>query len=232
MRSSILSLALLSLLAGCAVLPDASPFRRDPEAWLPRSERVCVFELRSEVDFEGDDSSRLERLTQLLLAELRGRGFGVSPPAVTQAAWQRGVEELGAIFDPHSGRRDDARYEAGRLRGFRELGDTLACDVTLSPSLVQVVAPWAGPSLEWDGAALEWSGGYGTHGWVGALSLWVVVHDLQGEVLYFGTGGIEPAARFVAGRDFEPLRHSQLLRDDARTRAGLLRALEGFDRGR
>ncbi len=230
MRTSILSLGLLPLLIGCATLDDVSPFRRAAEGWLPSVEEVCVFALQSETRFEGDDAAKLEELAQLLLMELQARGFRVAPPAATQAAWDRGVEKVGAIFDPHTGRRNDARYDEARRAAFAELAGSLGCDVSLRASLVRVFAPWSGVNLHWDGAELYWPGGSRAEGWVSALSLWVVVHTMDGEAVYFGTGGIEPTARAVGVLDFSNLRSSQLLLDVERNRAGLMRALEGLDR--
>ena len=161
-----------------------------------------------------DDPDPAEALfDSLLAAELQAAGFSVVSTAATGAIWRRLVDSVGGYYDPFTGRKDTASFNAVRRSWQHHLRDTHGADATLFPRIVVVDARVTDWKASWDGTSQTvwpWSktllavfdavvsGLAGTEpalsseeGTTPALSLEVLIERLDGQVMYENRGGIE-----------------------------------------
>ena len=216
-----------------ACVPPPLPASSPRPAWLATEDEVaairglCVLPLQSESSV---DSQRLGELEAILLAALRYHGFEAVDPETSLAAYDRVRRESGGFYDPLTGERDSARFEAFQDALARRLGPELGCQGFLLPRIVFVTAPWHSGLASWDGAREKIPGGASLLGRVAALSLWVSIRSFGERVLYFRAAGIQLTARlqqkgFFSTPQFEPIPPGELLRDDGRFRTAVRAAL-------
>jgi len=159
----------------------------------------------------------------LIAGQLRGAGFTVVPPQVSESIWLRVRDSVGGFYDTYTGKLIDEKWEAVHTATLRELRTRHHVDGWLHPSIRFVGAPFTGGKVKWHGVeqtsgAAGGLGGFlfGTKtGSVPALSLVTMLEDTAGKELYVGLGGIELAARIEGGR-FVDIPRASLLGDGSR----------------
>src|SRR5262249_43529397 len=149
------------------------------------------------------DDARRGALEQVLAAELAGGGFTVVGAEKTIAVWKDAAASAGDAFDPHTGIRNPAAYQTMRTPALAALKERLGRDPPGSPAVEIVTAGWSGGTARWDGvtdsASDTFLGGFDQAGTIVALSLRVRMHDTHDTEIYFGTGGIQVAAKLRVG---------------------------------
>ncbi len=176
-----------------------------------------------------DAESRQRDLEKELAEQFRIAGFEVVDEETTRSARFSVAEREGGYFDPHTGWRDEARYETIRRLEAEHLRHQLGCDAIASASVVEVNARFALGSVAWDGMVetipdplME------TTGWVKGLSLHVRLEDLAGEEIFFHAGAVQLLATFEVGvltYRLVPVDESMILADEYRNLHAIHRAL-------
>jgi hypothetical protein len=247
---SLIAVACAVFWAACATdIPDESALRvemnpfvhadsRDGEA--PASVRsqgdssdshFCVDAVGNSIGIASDDA-RIVEFSGLIAEELERLGFEVTGEVPLNETWDRVFSESGEIYDPHDGRIDFVRFEAARRDALAALKSEHGCDFLLVPAIVHVAAGWVNGVVRWDGLDFVFKDGFApggsAYGRVGGLSLHVRVYDLEWELVYFGTGGIEPTSNLRGGffeDEFEEIALDVFLTDDERNQESVGLAL-------
>lgn len=210
------------LLALLAALSSAAASAELPEG-LAHDAVLCMTEPTLPEDLaarrpavEGQLREALERVRFRIVA-----AEAVSPVA------ERVEREIGGFVDRLTGERDWPRYRefvVARGRAFRaELG----CDAELRSHVALLRIAWLNGEAKWDGLSTQVSsqsrlmmnlvGGRIESGYVGALSLWVGIWDLEGRELAFRSGGIELLATLESD-GWHPVPPEQVLSREDRLR--------------
>ncbi|HEB89731.1 MAG TPA: hypothetical protein ENI85_09185 [Deltaproteobacteria bacterium] len=217
-----------------ALLVDTNPFHgrsrnqigpmtpKLPDGPSGSPSRFCVDHVSSPID-PSEDDDRLPAFEKSIGEVLRARGFEVVGAEALNETWKRVFEEAGDLFDRHTGEKDPERYQAARRAALAALHDERGCDFMMIPEIMAVSAAWNYGIVRWDGAVYPFEKGllpgHDSYGYVGALSLHLNIYDLEGELVYFGTGGIQPTSELIGGfgKDvFEAVAVEELLRSDER----------------
>jgi hypothetical protein len=181
--------------AACAARPQPDPALRIPEAdFRARIHTLCLNPLRATVDLR-EAKTRLLGFEDLLQERLRAAGFALVSSDQVLETWRRAAADAGGYFDRDSGRRDEAKFDVVKQQALRTLQEQFGCDAILTPTIALVLSSWTNGVAEWDGMQDQLAGGWGAHGRVPALSLWISMRDLQDNEIYFGTGGIQVTAK-------------------------------------
>ncbi|MBM3303377.1 MAG: hypothetical protein FJY85_25950, partial [Deltaproteobacteria bacterium] len=138
----------------------------------------------------------------------------VLPSMEFGAIWDRFIDQVGGIFDPITGKADEAKIKIVRDHTRREMTNRFKADAVLHPSVQVVGAHVKGFRASWDGTAEEivsdgWYRGF-EQGTTQALSLIVLIEDVNGADLYAHRGGIQLISKTVRGR-FVNIAASQIL---------------------
>jgi hypothetical protein len=174
------------------------------------------------------DDPRVARFSELLIQELKARGYGISDREYREAARQRELESFGAVHNVHSGRIDKAAQEAFVVKFNNGLIGGLRCDAKVSPVLATVSAPFSTGLARWDGAVGR-VGSSDYAGTVPALSVWIKISDLYGVELFFRSGGIQVLQKLDTGflsAKLQSIPKDEIMVSDDRMRAGIRLALE------
>ena len=160
----------------------------------------------------------MEKLTQLGFKVVGGDDYGRSWDAERVAA--------GGYFDPFTGRLDESKVKASRLRAFGSMQDHLAVTAVMIPRIILHCAPLHAGGAEWDGIRESVTPGksklgalfdrrlnYG--GSLSAISLEVSIIDPAGDLAFNGIGGIQLMEHISAGGGRLPLAQSEIFADPA-----------------
>lgn len=202
------------------------PRFRQPEAEFRAATRViCV--LPPQLGFS---LARGKELTVKLRDELQQivatGGFEVPPPSEVDKLWQGTVASLGGAYDIYSGRLDRTKRQEILAASRDRLKADLKCDALLSATVSLVNANFFAGVAAWDGVR-ESLRGDGS-GYVGAISLWVSIEDMNGKEQFFGTGGIQVLSHLDPGffeTKFEAVDEEQVLTDAGARRAAIYESL-------
>jgi hypothetical protein len=111
------------MFVGLACATPYDPFKVPADELRKRVDTLAVSPL--DVGVELDDVERVRALIEpRVVAMLREGGFEVVPPDEWDRHWLAVAKEVGPIWDPATGKRDEARYEAARTA----LGHDLATE--------------------------------------------------------------------------------------------------------
>ena len=130
---------------GCATY---DPFKVPAESIRERVDTVALASL--EVAVELGDEHRVRALIEpRVAAMLREGGFEVVPPDEWDRRWLTIAKEIGQIWDPVTGKRDDERYQAARSALHHDLALERGVDaiVHLSLYLEKIEASGRAPLL-------------------------------------------------------------------------------------
>lgn len=226
----MLVLAVVALIgAGCATAPY-DPFKIPRDEFYGKIKTIALAPVGVPDDLEDAEPVKAT-FASLVEAKLRAAGFAAVPAREYAALQKSMAEQVGGLFDPATGRRDEAKVRTIREYVVRELNTKFQADAVLYPSIRSVKATFTQSRAKWDGAS-EWlaPGGLGgvlffanehNSGTVGALSLIVVIRTVQGPDVYAHAGGIQVRSRLsgpkLSGvRDFVPVPRSELFVDEKR----------------
>lgn len=234
-RASLLWPSLLAALiaAGCgAKRAPYNPFQVSRDQFYGNLKTIALAPVRVPGDLEDPEPVRA-KFESLLEAEFREAGFTVVPPKEAEAIWSDMAEQVGGFYDPVTGERDPSKADAVREHTLRELKTRFNADALLYPSVQVVQARFEKDKAVWDGTEEKLAGGgiwkllFGSShsGTVPALSLVVVLEDMNGTDLYIKGGGIQVLSR-IAGDEFVPVPRYQLFADEERNVAAVHLALD------
>jgi hypothetical protein len=130
--------------------------------------------------------SILVHLDSLIMEKLNVAGFDVVPSVVYDEIWTRLNEETGGFFDPYTGERDEALFNKAVERLKQELTEGFSPDALIYPEVWPVEAGVTYGTAHWDGVSRSAS----RLAEVLALSLVVIVEDMDGTELYVNGGGL------------------------------------------
>ncbi len=224
-------LATLLTVSSCAVASPPNPFKI-PEANIKAKVKVVALApLNLGSEFE-DPQSIQTKFESLIETKLREGGFTVVPSKEYAAIWKQMTETLGGVFDPISGKRDEAKLKMVREHTVRELASKNRADAVLYSGMGAVKANFNAGRAKWHGTA-EYivTGGFwgalaagNTYGTIPAVSLFVSLTDLNGVDMYVNAGGVQALSK-LSGRNFTTVPRHELFTDEDRNRHALNIAL-------
>jgi len=151
-------------------------------------------------------------------------GFSVVPSKESEEIFSNMNKQLGGIFDPVTGKRDEAKFKAAREHALRELSTKFKADAVLSAGIIGGTARFGGGKASWWGTSesVAMSEGFlaalqlgNVSGSIRTLSLAVSIENINGGDAYFNMGGIQLAAKFSGGQ-FVPVPRNQLFASEER----------------
>ncbi|UCG84813.1 MAG: hypothetical protein JSW71_12720 [Gemmatimonadota bacterium] len=223
-RSSWITLWAIVAGGACARPPQADPFVVPQAQFYQAVDTIVVTPVSLPEGVEASDSV-LTWFEDLIEATLRGAGFTVVPVEEYVDIWTGISEAAGGFFDPFTGERDEPRYEAGVTELFDELKQRFSPDAILYPEMWIVEALTSGGYARWGGTAQQ----VGTNAMsiVLALSLAVVLQDMEGAELYANVWGLEVLEVYdrQAG-DFVPVPSEYLFADLERNLTAITKILD------
>jgi hypothetical protein len=238
-RFIFLNLLMGFWLQGCAqVAPPYEPFKIPRNEFFARTKVVALAPVGFTVNPENQESASTQ-FESLLDQKLRELGFTVVPSTEYKAIWERLTKQMGGIFDPITGKRDDNKLKTVRGYLLEELRTQHRADALLHPVIQVVKAPFNAGHARWHGtaesiipegflAAFFMADSAGT---TSALSLLITIEDMNGVDLYVQAGGIQVLAKLTSGRQFVSIPQNQLLTNAERNKAAVNIALSGLSKG-
>jgi hypothetical protein len=234
------------IMAGCA--PVVDPFRISADEFRRRVKTVAVAHVIVPSNL-GVDAATRTKFHPALEDKLRQAGFTVVPAQDVGEIREAKERELGGLFDPQTGKIDEAKLATLMTFVRSEVKTRFSADALLLSRVRTVTAnfgyvPLAGVRAKWDGAteSLE-TGSFDKvvsprgSGKVDALSLLVNIEDLNGSSLFVHAGGIQvlsklaPGAGQFGGNTFVPVPKNELLTDPERIQQAVSYALGPFFKG-
>jgi len=234
LRQSLLAAALATTLivGGCATTPPYNPFKVTQEEFYGKIKTIALAPVGVPRDLENPDPVKA-KFEPLIEAKLREAGFSVVPSRESAGIFESMNKQLGGIFDPVTGKRDDTKFKTVREHALRELSTKFKADAVLYPNIRAGTARFAGGQANWDGASESLSPTEGFMGMLmvgqfqgttGALSLIVTIENIHGVDAYVNGGGIQLISKLSGGK-FVPVPRSQLFADEKRIAAAVNIAL-------
>jgi hypothetical protein len=235
MRPHTYWLALLTVSVGaCSSRADYNPFSVDPEAIADRVRSVALAPLAAGPDV-GAPESTLTTLERAITDTLTAAGFAVVSPVIFSGIWESILSDIGGFFDPITGQVIEEKQAIAHQRLTDELSHQFNAGAIVYPELQIVSANYADGVARWDGTsqvvASFWerfaeavaaaANGFARqphvstlpYGSVAAVSLQIIMEDLNGTVMYTNWGGVEIVADEETGK---PRSESDLFKDTKR----------------
>ncbi|HEX9201022.1 MAG TPA: hypothetical protein VF865_15795, partial [Acidobacteriaceae bacterium] len=153
-RQSLLTAALTTTLiaAGCATAPPYNPFKIAEEEFHGKIKTIALAPVGVPGDLGDPDPVKAE-FESLIEAKLREAGFSVVPSRESAEIFNNMNKQLGGIFDPVTGKRDETKLKTAQEHARRELGAKFKADAVLYPGISLGVASFAGGSASWGGTS-------------------------------------------------------------------------------
>jgi len=233
----ILPLALLaSFSTACASAPkySADPLKIPVEEFRAKVKTIAV---ASVVDASGvsDTDHASAAFCSLIEKGLRDSGIAPVPNADVSPVQKRALEAAGGLFDPNTGKLDDAKADTVLAAIRHEVHDRFQADAIVLPRLVVRKANFNGEYAAWDnvrqsilppdaGILQKMSVGqlYGT---VATMSLILRIEDPEGRLLFENGAGVQVLARYVSG-SFQSIQKSDAFANPQDNAAAVELALE------
>jgi hypothetical protein len=233
-RLSIWLVTAVTLLMGfgCAI---NNPFKISRDDFYGKVKIIALAPVDVPTDLEDPEPVKA-KFESMIVAKLHDGGFTVVPPKETADLFAQAGKELGALPGAETGAVDDAQAKAIRQQLRQALSSKYHADAVLYPAIEVVRAAWYGNAAGWDhvteqiqstaeqlkeappfalfGFAVTQSGS------VGALSLVVVVDDMNGVETYVNRGGIQVLAK-RSGSQFVAVPRASLFSDEKRNAAAI-----------
>jgi len=225
-RSTLLQATLATTLiaaAGCATTVPYDPFKVSKEEFYRGTKTIAVAPISIPGDVGGPEAVKTS-LESLVEAKLREAGFSVVQAKDTAVVFNEMNKQIGGVFDPVTGQRDDAKVKAAEEHTRRELATRFKADAVLHARLLPGTAGFGGGSAKWHGTSESVAMTEGIlgafqvnnlRGNIGTLSLLVVVENVQGNNVYVNLGGIQLLAK-ISGGQFVQIPRVQLLQNKER----------------
>lgn len=190
--------------------------------------RLCM--LPASFPFDEKDERRA-RIESIVTREFEAASISIAPSTEVQKLIEAVDERSGRIFDPATGRVDEAKESVYLDDIERSVGEQLGCTGFVRVGLHQVLAWYDGQFAHWDGRRTAINSGAriagrialgilaGTYiqeqGWVPALSLSIEVRNLRYDDVAFRIAGVEPLVNFSVSRKQDLLPSDEWLKDEA-----------------
>lgn len=234
LRQSLLTAALAITLigGGCATTAPHNPFLITQEEFYSKIKTIALAPVGVPRDLEDPDPVRA-KFESLIEAKLREAGFSVVPSRDSAGLFETMNKQLGGMFDPVTGKRDETKFKTVREHFLREAQTKFKADAVLYPNIRTGPARFAGAQASWDGTteSLAVTEGFwgllsvgNVQGTTAALSLSVTIEDIHGVDAYLNWGGIQLISKVSYGK-FVPVPRSQLFVDEKRNAAAVSIAL-------
>ena len=198
----------LILSAGAAQAQKYRPFEIPPEDFASRIKVLAVAPLLLP-DSVTDKAQVRRTFDSLLVASLANHGYQVVPSSDVDTLWRRVSDSLKAGRDSAVAARDTGRLMAIERAKISAVANAFHVDAVVVPVLGVTLAVFNSGWARWDGVSQGSQssgatmagalGGRGGRGEIPALSLFVMVRDTTGAMLYFNPGGVHVLARRVVG---------------------------------
>jgi hypothetical protein len=190
------------------------PFLIPEEQFQDRVTRLVVAPTIVEAGVDAPEPILLQ-VDSLVVERLTTAGFFVVPSTKYAELWTRITYEAGGIFDPRTGERDEQRFKAATDQLTRELHDMFGHDAVVYPEIratevridgwTEVSGLWG--VAQWDGVTVRAPFG---NDYVNAVSVAVIIEDVDGNQLYECNGGIAVTERW----DSDAVEMVRVLSDD------------------
>ncbi|MBY0398685.1 hypothetical protein K2X89_00180 [Myxococcota bacterium] len=196
--------------------------------------------LPPDLPFEEDDERRA-RLERSVTREFEAAAITIAPSVEVEKLLDAVDERSGKIFEPETGRVDDAKQSLFLDDIERSTGQELGCTGFVRIGLHQVLAYYDGHYAHWDGRRTAINSGariagrivlgilagayIQERGWVPALSLSIQVTNLRYDDVAFRTAGVEPLVNFSVSRKQDLLPADRWLEDEAQVETAIGLAL-------
>ena len=236
--SATASLLAAFVALGCATTAPYEPYQIPREQFHATVRTIAVFRLMLPDDLENPDRVR-EKFEAMILTALEREGYRTVPPQQVTPIWEEITTQLGGLFDPMTGARDEEKFDTARLHALQEIATRFGADALLHPSIRVVDAKFDSGTARWCGSTqsmqstgssmLEALAGMSTSGTIKATCLFVVVEDMSGVDLYKDMGGIEVLGSLVVG-GFEARPQGELFVDGERNQGAVASALGSLAR--
>jgi len=230
----ILGAILAGLGTGCAGHAEYDPFLVPEDRIYGTVKTIALYAVLAPSELGSVDPQR-GKFAALIAAQLEAAGFTVVPPEVSDSIWTRLTDSLGGLHDSHTGERDTVKLNTARTLAMSELQARFHADAWLHPYIVFSDAKYEEGDAQWDGAKQSYQSlgkklltallGEGTSGKTKALSLWVVMEDMDGEELYENQGGLQ-LYMIPQGQDVVKIDPAELYADSKRNSTAVRLALE------
>lgn len=222
----VLLIALIG--AGCAPAGTApyNPLKISAQDFKSKVKTIALAAVVIPRDIEIPDRA-MNTFESLIAAKLRDAGFSVIPSRESEEIRQRMTQQMGGYFDPRTEElTDEAKFKTVREHILRELNVKFKADAVLHPSIRLFNAPWNLGTANWHGTTESIKPGWmqffdaltnlSSSGSVRALSLVVILEDINGTRLYSSAGGIQVLSKISAEGKSVPVPQSELLANDER----------------
>jgi len=153
----------MSLAHSAASDGEYQPLKISEESFRSRVSVIALMALGLPPDVRLPDST-LEEAEKILAAAVRSRGYRIVPATEFESTWRRYSEQVGGVYDPVTGLRNDEKYGVVWDFTTRELQDRFDADAFLDPDVYygSMRAHSTPQALEvhwevWKGK-LEWAG--------------------------------------------------------------------------
>jgi hypothetical protein len=211
-------------LAAAAVHGDGYDPYRIPQEQFGREVRVVALQpVQVPVDLQGADDVR-RRFEKLVRFKLESKGYKIVDPAVVEQQWVAMSQKVGGVFDPVTGKADEAKAKAVREHSARALERDHEIDAFLVVRIAyDSMDAWTGQAgFLWRtlGEPLTWKGknlGDMPQRVVGVF-LNIAFFDLAGDVLYSIRAPIQWTMVFAA-RSYDERPRAELFADERNRQA-------------
>ncbi len=245
MRSGIflLAISLSQICNGCASRDPYIPFSIPREESHRDAQTIALVPVLGPEGIDVSESLLVE-IDSLIEETLTGAGYNCIPGIEHTAAWGRIVAQMGGLYDSTTGDLDELRLEVAKEQLRHDLVDLYQPDYMLFPEIWVVQVASSSGVARWDGASQPVVGfglrllnaidatlhqyeGFLQPELVDALSLGVIVENMDGVEIFQHAGGIEVLKTNDETHTFEPI-----LTDPERTLRAVRTALSPFLEGR
>jgi hypothetical protein len=233
-RQSGLVSALTWVAAAWATTAAYNPFKVPRDQFSPNARVVALLPLALPSGLRDPEAVR-EKFNPLIENAFPPAGIKAVPSRDVAAIREAAIKRLGGMFDPATGKIDDAKRQAVWDAIRHELKEKFAADAILFPEIMPVTVRFSGYSASRHGASenpynvgfwwLLWSGtGKGSTTGV-SLGVRLQTIPMPGADLYINAGGIHLTHKATPSGDFVSVPEDEVLGDIERNTLAVHRAL-------
>jgi hypothetical protein len=228
----LVTVVIALIVVACATKTPYNPFKIDQNEFYVNTKTIALLPCGVQIKASEQVIAKFESLIE---NKLREAGFSVLPSKEYKDIWKHNVDQMGAIFDPKTGKRDDSKIKAIREQCYKELAGKLNVDAVLISRIMIVKAPFYRYTAKWDGTdesmdirhdAIKFlTTSMIRHGSVPALSLAIAIKDIHGTPVYVNWGGIQVITKY-SSKGFVQVPKNELFLDEERNVAAVNIALD------
>jgi hypothetical protein len=200
-------LLFLQLLTGCTNRTSYDPFLISQDEFRNTARTIALAPVIGPPGIEVAESL-LVQIDMLIEGMLLGSGYQCIPKHEYVGTWDHILTQMGGLYDEATGDLDELKVEVAREQLRRDLLEVYQADFVLHAEIWIVDAAYSGGVAKWDGTSQSIVG-FGTRllnlidvilgeyegflqpGMINALSLGVVVENMEGVEIFQNAGGIE-----------------------------------------